>query len=222
MVLEDNLSSEGAEVTLVGNGREAVECGAAAGADAFDLVLMDVQMPVMDGHEGDSPVAHAGAWAAGHRADRPCPRRGTCRVSASGMVDRPCQAHRSGTAGQTVLRYRRGGGGRGRLTPRPGRGTTPFTRRRRIHLIPMRAFLNRSGEPPRLAAPVLARGCHLGAQFGGGVPRPAWVVEHRTGDADEVGLSFGDDLLRVFGFGDEAYGHGRQAAGTMRAARGTW
>jgi len=49
IVLEDLLSSDGAEVTLVGNGAEALDCVRQRGADAFDLVLMDVQMPVMDG-----------------------------------------------------------------------------------------------------------------------------------------------------------------------------
>jgi CheY-like chemotaxis protein len=40
------LDQVGADLTVVGNGREALE---AFQADAFDLVLMDMQMPVMDG-----------------------------------------------------------------------------------------------------------------------------------------------------------------------------
>ena len=51
IVLEDLLRSEGAELLLVGNGRLAVEAVAAQGEDAFDVVLMDVQMPEMDGLE---------------------------------------------------------------------------------------------------------------------------------------------------------------------------
>ncbi len=51
IVLEDLLRSEGAELLLVGNGRLAVEAVAAQGGDAFDVVLMDVQMPEMDGLE---------------------------------------------------------------------------------------------------------------------------------------------------------------------------
>jgi len=50
-VIEDILESDGACVTLVGNGREAVEQVARAGGDAYDIVLMDIQMPEMGGHE---------------------------------------------------------------------------------------------------------------------------------------------------------------------------
>ena len=50
LVLEDMLRHEGAAVVLVENGQEAVEQLTASGASAFDVVLMDVQMPVMDGY----------------------------------------------------------------------------------------------------------------------------------------------------------------------------
>ncbi|MDP2880412.1 MAG: PAS domain S-box protein [Azonexus sp.] len=50
IVLEDILSNEGAQITLVANGREAVD-QVKEHPRAFDLVLMDVQMPLMDGHE---------------------------------------------------------------------------------------------------------------------------------------------------------------------------
>ena len=49
-VLIDFLQREGASVTMVGNGLEAVETAEAA-TGPFDAVLMDVQMPVMDGLE---------------------------------------------------------------------------------------------------------------------------------------------------------------------------
>ena len=48
LVLEDLLLHEGAQLYMVGNGREALQ--AVAGQD-FDVVLMDVQMPEMDGIE---------------------------------------------------------------------------------------------------------------------------------------------------------------------------
>ena len=43
------LAGEGARVTVAGDGRVAVDL-LAADSDAFELVLMDVQMPVMDGY----------------------------------------------------------------------------------------------------------------------------------------------------------------------------
>jgi len=50
MVLEALLEEEGACVTLASNGQEAVERVRASGEAAFQVVLMDVQMPVMDGY----------------------------------------------------------------------------------------------------------------------------------------------------------------------------
>jgi CheY-like chemotaxis protein len=50
LVLEDMLTGEGAELEMVGNGRLAVD-SVAKNPAAFDLVLMDVQMPEMDGRE---------------------------------------------------------------------------------------------------------------------------------------------------------------------------
>ncbi|TDR82675.1 response regulator [Paludibacterium purpuratum] len=51
MVLEEMLSAEGAHVEMAENGREVVDRLRQCGADRFDLVLMDIQMPVMDGFE---------------------------------------------------------------------------------------------------------------------------------------------------------------------------
>lgn len=56
LVLEDALLFEGALVTLVGDGRQAVERIERDGATAYDVVLMDVMMPVMDGHEAASRI----------------------------------------------------------------------------------------------------------------------------------------------------------------------
>ena len=55
-ILQDLLEREGAEVSFAVNGRKALERLEAAGAAAFDVVLMDVQMPVMDGYQATRGV----------------------------------------------------------------------------------------------------------------------------------------------------------------------
>jgi two-component system, sensor histidine kinase and response regulator len=47
------LSKWGHQVTVANNGREAV---AAVGKESFDLVLMDVQMPEMDGYQATAVI----------------------------------------------------------------------------------------------------------------------------------------------------------------------
>ena len=51
LVLEENLVDFGAQVTLVENGRQAVDAVMTSGSNGFDVVLMDIQMPEMDGYE---------------------------------------------------------------------------------------------------------------------------------------------------------------------------
>jgi PAS domain S-box-containing protein len=51
LVLEDLLVHEGAQVTFAENGRQALERLEEAGYAGFDAVLMDIQMPVMDGYQ---------------------------------------------------------------------------------------------------------------------------------------------------------------------------
>ena len=50
MILEDMLLHEGAVVVFAENGQQAVDAFAEEAGVHFDVVLMDVQMPVMDGY----------------------------------------------------------------------------------------------------------------------------------------------------------------------------
>ena len=51
MVLEGNLTHDGARLVIVSDGASAVQRVATDGPGAFDIALMDIQMPVMDGYE---------------------------------------------------------------------------------------------------------------------------------------------------------------------------
>jgi PAS domain S-box-containing protein len=105
MVLERALVNEGAEVVLVGDGRQAVDRVAAQGADAFDVVLMDIQMPVMDGLEATRQILQIapGLPVIGQTAHAMVDERMECL--AAGMVDHVAKPIDFKRLVETVLRH---------------------------------------------------------------------------------------------------------------------
>jgi CheY-like chemotaxis protein len=57
------LSDAGLIVTLAGDGQQALELLAGRGATDFDAVLMDCQMPMMDGYEAAQAIRAQPQWA---------------------------------------------------------------------------------------------------------------------------------------------------------------
>ena len=55
-ILREVLSIEGADCEIVENGQQAVERFARAAENEFDAILMDVQMPVMNGYEATRAI----------------------------------------------------------------------------------------------------------------------------------------------------------------------
>jgi signal transduction histidine kinase/ActR/RegA family two-component response regulator len=87
MILLAQLEHEGAQVIFADNGREAVDRVAQAGPQGFDAVLMDVQMPVMDGLEATGLIRALapGLPVIGLTAHAMADERARCL--AAGMVD---------------------------------------------------------------------------------------------------------------------------------------
>jgi signal transduction histidine kinase len=56
MIIEDMLQSEGGQITLAENGQIALDTVRDQGGDAFDIVLMDIEMPVMDGYSASRAI----------------------------------------------------------------------------------------------------------------------------------------------------------------------
>jgi signal transduction histidine kinase/CheY-like chemotaxis protein len=86
LVLESMLEHEGAEVVFVSNGQEAVDAMQKSDATGYHAVLMDVQMPVMDGLEATRLIEalHTGVPVIGLTAHALEEERQRCRDA--GMV----------------------------------------------------------------------------------------------------------------------------------------
>ena len=90
------LEKMGHSVVVAADGRQALE---AIEADRFDVVLMDVQMPVMDGFEAVRAIRAGGRDTAarpGHRSDGPRDERGPRALPGVGLRRLPGQADPAG------------------------------------------------------------------------------------------------------------------------------
>lgn len=60
MVVKELLGSHGAIITVVENGHDAVELFTKSIFGTFDVILMDINMPVMDGYEATDRIRNSG------------------------------------------------------------------------------------------------------------------------------------------------------------------
>lgn len=56
LILEDILEEEGASVEFAENGQQAIDLLQQIGTDTVDVILMDVQMPILDGYEATRKI----------------------------------------------------------------------------------------------------------------------------------------------------------------------
>ena len=107
LVLEEMLRSEGATVDTADNGLQAVNRIREKGDRAFDVVLMDIQMPVMDGYEATRRILEQAPRLPiiGQTAHAMAEERDKCL--STGMVDHIAKPIELDTLVETLLRFRR-------------------------------------------------------------------------------------------------------------------
>ncbi|MES2089093.1 MAG: PAS domain S-box protein [Pseudomonadota bacterium] len=105
IVLREFLTMEGALITMVDTGLAAVDCVTQQGGDAFDIVLMDIQMPLMDGYEATRHIIAIAPHlpVIGQTAHAMSEEHVKCL--ASGMVDLVVKPIDQAVLVQTILRH---------------------------------------------------------------------------------------------------------------------
>ena len=86
-IMQENLREDGASVTIAGDGQQAVDCIRQNPPGSFDIVLMDIQMPVMSGYDAVRQIAliAPGLPIIGQTAHALSQDRDACL--AAGMID---------------------------------------------------------------------------------------------------------------------------------------
>ena len=105
MVLAEFLRLEAADTVFVDNGQAAIDCIRDPSVKPFDLVLMDVQMPVMDGYEATQQIKalHPNLIVIGQTAHAMAHERSKCL--AAGMADMVIKPLDLEVLVQTVLKH---------------------------------------------------------------------------------------------------------------------
>ena len=145
------LEALGLKCETATNGREALD---RLGAERFDAVLMDCEMPVMDGRTRDARAARARRAGTDHRPHRGCDPRGTQRLPGRRHGRLPGQAvHAAGdpraaralARGARPLRRRR----RGDTAPAAAEALLDRATLRALRALPRAAHATCSATSPR-------------------------------------------------------------------------